>query len=93
MSDTDVDVACSPTGDGWTCVATVGGAGAPTTHDVTVRARDLARLAPGAEDPLDLVRRSFAFLLEREPKTSILRRFELTAIGSYFPEWERTIRR
>ena len=92
MSDTDVDVACSPTGDGWTCVATVGGAGAPTTHDVTVRARDLARLAPGAADPLDLVRRSFAFLLEREPKTSILRRFDLMVIGRYFPEFEAAIR-
>ena len=48
--------------------------------------------APLPADPVDLVRHSFAFLLEREPKTSILRRFDLTVIGRYFPEWERTIR-
>jgi hypothetical protein len=71
---------------------TVAGPGAPTTHDVTVLASDLERLAPGDSDPVDLVARSFAFLLEREPKTSILRRFDLTVIGTYFPEWERTIR-
>jgi hypothetical protein len=60
---------------------------------VPVSRADLARLAPGASDPEDLVRRSFAFLLEREPKESILRRFELPLIGRYFPEYERTISR
>jgi hypothetical protein len=91
MSDR-VDVTCEPAAGGWTCRVTVGGPGAPTTHDVSVSAGDLARLAPGAPDPVDLVRRSFDFLLAREPKTSILRRFELSVIGRYFPEWEREIR-
>ena len=59
---------------------------------MTVAAGDLARLAPGAADPEDLVRRSFAFLLAREPATSILRRFELPEIGRYFPDFERLIR-
>ena len=58
-----------------------------------MQAADLARLDPGASDPSDLVRRSFAYLLEREPKESILGAFELTVIGRYFPEWERTVRR
>lgn len=93
MSSPEIVVACSPSGDGWSCAVTVGGPGAPTTHEVTVAPADLARLAPGADDPTDVVRRSFAFLLEREPKTSILRHFDLTVIGRYFPEWERTIRR
>jgi hypothetical protein len=52
---------------------------------------DLARLAPGAVDPLDLVRASFAFLLEHEPKESILPEFHLTDIGRYFPDYEREI--
>ena len=56
-------------------------------------AADLARLAPGAATPDDLVRRSFEFLLEREPKESILGRFDLMVIARYFPEYERTIRR
>jgi len=40
-----------------------------------------------------LVRESFAFLLEREPPTSILRRFDLSVIASYFPEYPAEIRR
>jgi hypothetical protein len=87
-----VGVRCEPAPGGWSCRVIVGGPGAPTTHDVTVSAADLARLAPGAADPEDLVARSFAFLLAREPKTSILRRFDLPLIGRYFPEYERTIR-
>jgi hypothetical protein len=39
------------------------------------------------------VRRSFEFLLAREPKESILRSFDLPVIGRYFPEFVRVIRR
>ena len=93
MTPTDpIDVTCEPTPGGWTCRVTVGGAGAPTTHEVAVSTGDLARLAPGGADPADLVARSFAFLLAREPRTSILRRFDLSVIGRYFPEYELEIR-
>jgi hypothetical protein len=89
-----VDVRFDSTTSGWTCLVSVDdGRGLPTSHEVTVAAADLARLAPGAADPADLVRRSFAFLLVREPKESILRRFDLMTIGRYFPEYEREIRR
>jgi hypothetical protein len=92
MTHDDVTVTCEPAPGGWTCRVTVGGAGALTTHEVAVTDAELARYAPGAADPVDLVRRSFAFLLAREPKTSILRRFDLPVIGRYFPEYEREIR-
>ena len=93
MTDREtIFVDCRANAGGWTCAVSVGGPGAPTTHEVTVAARDLAHLVPAAADPTDLVERSFAFLLEREPKTSILRRFDLPLIGHYFPEWEREIR-
>ncbi len=59
---------------------------------MSVSNADLARLAPGAPDPDDLVRRSFVFLLAREPKESILGRFDLLLIARYFPEYEREIR-
>jgi len=39
-----------------------------------------------------LVEKSFEFLLDREPNTSILRAFDLPTIQRYFPEYERTIR-
>jgi hypothetical protein len=41
----------------------------------------------------ELVRESFAFLLEREPPTSILPTFSLDVIGRYFPEYPTEIRR
>jgi hypothetical protein len=43
---------------------------------------------PGEE----VVRASFAFLLDREPATSILPRFSLEAISRYFPEYTRELR-
>jgi hypothetical protein len=39
------------------------------------------------------VARSFAFLLEREPPGSILRRFDLSVIPRYFPDYDSQIRR
>jgi hypothetical protein len=88
------EVTCSRAGDGWSCdVAISDGERAITTHRVTVAAADLDRLDPGANTPEDLVRRSFAFLLEREPPESILREFDLMVIGRHFPEFEAAIRR
>ena len=87
-----IDVSCRPDAVGWTCGVTVTEGGSATTHEVTVSPAVLARLAPGSPDPGDLVRRSFAFLLAREAKESILGRFDLPLIGRYFPEYERTIR-
>ena len=42
---------------------------------------------------MGLVEASFAFLLERETKESILREFDLPVIGRYFPEYEPEIGR
>lgn len=47
----------------------------------------------GAEAVQELVRRSFDFLLEREPPESILRTFDLAVIERYFPEYDSAIRR
>jgi hypothetical protein len=57
-----------------------------TTHEVTVWPSDVARYAPDAT-PEELLEASFEFLLEREPKESILRRFELPVIEQYFPDY------
>jgi len=40
----------------------------------------------------ELIKKSFDFLLEREPKESILSRFNLRIINQYFPEFEEEIR-
>ena len=63
----------------------------PTTHTVTVTPDYAEKLTAGRITVEELVRRSFDFLLEREPNTSILRRFDLSVIARYFPEYERAI--
>jgi len=89
---TTIEVACDRVGDGWTCRVAVADDTGSGEHRVSVRTIDLERLAPGASAPEDLVRRSFEFLLEREPRTAILPAFELPVIGRYFPGYERAIR-
>lgn len=63
----------------------------PTTHLVTVTADYAHKLTGGQMATEMLVSCSFKFLLEREPNTSILRRFDLQVIGRYFPEYEQVI--
>lgn len=66
-----------------------------TEHEVTVDEIDLPPSLDGAETPdvERLVGASFAFLLEREPKESILSRFDLSVIRRYFPEYPVEIER
>lgn len=81
--------------DGWECQVNVDHGGERTQHTVMVTAADLARWGSGDQQQHaeDLVVRSFDFLLEREPPSSILRRFDLSVIQRYFPEYDRQIRR
>jgi hypothetical protein len=68
--------------------------GERSEHSVSVSEDDLERWSrgPAKEDVEDLVRRSFDFLLEREPQSSILRTFDLPVIERYFPEYDRVIK-
>jgi hypothetical protein len=78
--------------DGWTCHVGIEDDGlTQTEHTVEVTTADVKRLAPDSSVE-DLVRRSFEFLLERESPQSILRRFTLSDIERYFPEYPRVIR-
>jgi len=61
-------------------------------HTVSLDDAYRARLAGGVPAE-ELIRRSFEFLLEREPKESILRSFALPVIGRYFPEYEEEMKR
>ena len=80
---------------GWLCEVEVTDEGDRTHHRVTVTPAEVARWARGSSgsDVEDLVRRSFEFLLEREPASSILREFDLAVIRRYFPEYDRLFRR
>jgi len=63
-----------------------------THHTVTMDAATYGRLADASgATPEELVHAVFEFLLEREPKESILSRFDVTVVGRYFPEFEQSI--
>lgn len=88
----DINVSCVTATDGWLCRVTITDHGSETRHSMTFTRADFQRLTTGGgESPEGLVRRSFEFLLAREPKESILRSFELPVIARYFPEYEREI--
>jgi hypothetical protein len=63
-----------------------------TRHVVTVPAGFPVNLGCGQVAPEELVRASFEFLLEREPASSILRKFSLDVISQYFPGYPAQIR-
>jgi hypothetical protein len=65
---------------------------ADTSHTVSVPAGFPGNLGCGHLAPEELVRASFEFLLEREPASSILRKFSLDIISRYFPDYPAEIR-
>ncbi len=64
-----------------------------TRHQVTISRDTCERLTSGKHTPERCLEAAFKFLLDREPKESILRRFDVTAIARYFPEFEQEIPR
>lgn len=64
-----------------------------TSHRVTVPSSIRDRLGLGDAEEEEAVRESFAFLLEREPASSILKDFSLDVISGYFPEYEEELSR
>lgn len=63
-----------------------------TRHTVSVLPATIERLG-WKGTPEKLIRKSFDFLLQREPKESILSDFEISAIGKYFPDYESAARK
>ena len=87
----DIEVEKTATSDGFEFQVTVREGRGETRHRVTLKSADYQRLCGSKASPEALVCESFRFLLEREPKEMILRSFDLTVIGRYFPEYEREI--
>jgi hypothetical protein len=68
---------------------TVTEGGGSTHHEVTMSRAELDRFATGVQTPERCVEAAFRFLLDREPKEAILRKFEFAVIEVYFPEFSR----
>ena len=64
-----------------------------TRHQVTISQETCGRLTAGEHTPERCLEAAFRFLLDREPKESILSRFDVSVISRYFPEFERELPR
>jgi hypothetical protein len=78
--------------DGWFARVGVDTGDHRTGHLVTVRGDYVEKIAGATADIEDVVRASFEFLLEREPASAILRKFDLPVIARYFPEYESAMK-
>ncbi len=87
----DIEVKTTEHDDSYEFQVTVKDGRGETRHRVTLQKADYEDLVGERASPEALVRESFQFLLEREPKEAILRSFDLTVIGRYFPEYRREI--
>ena len=60
-----------------------------TTHTVTISDQTHSKLTGGKISKVTLLEKSFEFLLQREPNTSILAKFKLEVISQYFPDYAK----
>ncbi len=88
-----IEVRRSGEGDSLAFEVMVREAEGETRHEVTMSRATHERLTAGEHAPERCIEAAFRFLLDREPKESILRRFDVTVISRYFPEFERELPR
>ena len=62
-----------------------------TRHRVTMDRATCARIGGDPDAPERCIEAAFRFLLDREPKESILGDFDVTLVGRYFPKFEREL--
>lgn len=62
-----------------------------STHEVTLSRETYDRLTDGKYAPATCVESAFRFLLDREPKESILSSFNVDRIAQFFPDFERAV--
>ena len=67
--------------------------GETTEHTIFVHEQDWQMLCDKMCSKELLIEKSFEFLLEREPKESILSEFDIMVIAKYFPEYPDKIKK
>ena len=67
--------------------------GITTTHTVTVTDKSLTDLTDNNVTKTQLLEFSFNFLLDREPNTSILSKFDINVISKYFSNYKDEVGR
>ena len=64
-----------------------------TTHEVTVTDQSLSDLTDDKVTKEQLLEFSFHFLLDKEPNTSILSKFDINVISKYFSDYRDEVKR
>ena len=86
-----IEVVRSGDGDPMLFDVTVKDGKSESRHRVTMAAQTFERLSAAKHAPEACIEAAFRFLLDREPKESILQSFDVTVISRYFPEFEREL--
>ncbi len=76
---------------GWSFAVRVEDDGDIHDYDVTLSWADYDLWSRGQVAPEKVVRAAFEFLLDREPPTAILQKFDCAVIRRYFPEVDKEI--
>ncbi len=88
----DIQLSAELTNSGWSVNVQVHENGTETRHQVSVPKKDYEALTDGKVAVGELVKASFEFLLEHEPKEAILSAFDIMTIARYFPNYSDAIR-
>ena len=79
--------------DGWTFLVEVGQGDSLIEYFVDVDKDYWTRLTIRRIEPAELVKVTFRFLLEKEQKEVIMKKFNLTDVAGHFPNYENEMRR
>ena len=87
MSNAAISVIADPA-SALTFDVVVRDASGESRHRVTIEAGDAARWGKLGAEPSHCVEAAMRFLLDREPKESILGAFDISVIRRYFPDFD-----
>jgi hypothetical protein len=86
-----IEVKTTRTGDPFEFEVTVREGKGETLHLVTMGKETYQSLTNGKLSPEAAIEAAFRFLLDREPKESILRRFDVAVISRFFPDFREKL--
>jgi len=79
--------------NGWEFTVRIKENDSATDHSVSLEREYYKNLTEENITPDELIQQSFRFLLERESKESIFKKFDIKVIETYFPEYRKEIKK
>jgi len=79
--------------EGWTFLVEIGHGDGLVEYFIDVDKDYWARLTNRRVEPMDLIKATFNFLLDKEPKELILKKFNIADISGFFPSYENEMKK